>query len=75
MAEKKKRARDVNALAFQITQEAIQEKQDDMKDTTVPLGRPGGLVGGKARKEKLTPEQRKNIAHVAATARWKKTDR
>ncbi len=33
-------------------------------------GRLGGLVGGKARAEKLTAEQRKEIAKKAAEARW-----
>jgi len=36
------------------------------------LGRLGGLKGGKARAEKLTPEQRKEIARKAAKARWAK---
>ena len=36
------------------------------------LGRKGGLKGGKARAEKLTPEQRSDIAKLAAKARWKK---
>ncbi len=36
------------------------------------LGRLGGLKGGKARAEKLTPEQRKEIARKAAKARWEK---
>ncbi len=38
----------------------------------VELGRRGGLKGGKARAEKLTPEQRKEIARKAAKARWAK---
>ncbi len=33
-------------------------------------GRLGGLVGGHARAESLTPEQRKEIAKKAAEARW-----
>ena len=39
------------------------------------LGRLGGLKGGKARAEKLTPEQRKEIARKAAKARWDKRKR
>lgn len=39
----------------------------------VALGRMGGLKGGKARAEKLSPRKRKAIAKKAATARWKKT--
>jgi hypothetical protein len=33
------------------------------------LGRKGGKKGGKARAEKLTPEQRRKIAKKAAAAR------
>jgi hypothetical protein len=38
----------------------------------VALGRLGGLKGGKARAEKLTPEARKAIAQKAAQTRWAK---
>jgi hypothetical protein len=33
-------------------------------------GRLGGLKGGQARAEALSPEQRKEIAKKAAAARW-----
>ncbi len=36
----------------------------------VELGRLGGRKGGRARAEKLTPEQRSAIARRAAVARW-----
>jgi len=36
------------------------------------LGRLGGLRGGKARADKLTPEQRSEIARNAVLARWAK---
>lgn len=35
-------------------------------------GAKGGKLGVKARMEKLTPEQRKEIAQKAAAARWAK---
>lgn len=35
------------------------------------LGRLGGLKGGKARAEVLTPERRSEIAREAARKRWK----
>lgn len=41
----------------------------------VELGRLGGLKGGKARAEKLTKEQRSEIARKAAKARWDKKRR
>ncbi len=38
----------------------------------VALGRKGGLKGGTARAERLTPERRQEIARLAASARWGK---
>lgn len=38
----------------------------------VELGRRGGLKGGKARSERLSPRRRTEIARKAAAARWKK---
>ncbi len=38
----------------------------------VALGRLGGLKGGKARAEALSPEERSKIAKEAAKIRWKK---
>lgn len=35
--------------------------------------RKGGRKGGSARAAKLTPEQRAEIARIAASARWKKS--
>jgi hypothetical protein len=35
-------------------------------------GRAGGLKGGKARAEKLSPTKRRQIAKKAAKSRWKK---
>ena len=37
----------------------------------VSLGRLGGQKGGRARADKLSPEQRSEIARRAASARWK----
>lgn len=73
-----KKSRDVNVLASQIVEEATGEPiKQSPKDSTknpaaVALGRLGGLKGGKARANKLTPEQRKEIAKKAANARWGK---
>lgn len=67
-----KRPRDINQLAAQIVAEAVGDAEPELIATT-PLserGRKGGLVGGKARAEKLTPEQRKEIAEKAAKKRW-----
>ena len=49
-------------------------KTDDLKDpAAVALGRKGGLKGGKARAESLSPTRRAEIAKAAASARWRKT--
>jgi len=45
---------------------------DGKNPAAVALGRLGGKKGGKARAEKLTAEQRREIAKKAAMARWKK---
>ena len=76
---RKKRPRDVNALASDIVAEARDEKpeepeQPEKDPSAVELGRRGGLKGGKARAKKLTPEQRSESARLAASARWKKSD-
>ena len=72
---KPKRPRDTNQLAKSIvdltTGDAKEANRDEGKDpAAVALGRKGGLKGGKARAEKLTPEQRSEIAKKAAKARW-----
>jgi hypothetical protein len=68
----KKRPRDPNQLAKAIVALAT-------GDTTEPVGKApnrakGGKKGGKARARSLTPEQRSEIAHTGAAARWKKGD-
>lgn len=75
-SKKKKRPRDLNVLAAEIVKVATEGEPepppDDKNPHAVALGRLGGKKGGKARAEKLTPEQRKEIARKAAKARWKK---
>lgn len=68
---KKQGPKDANETAFRILREATGEEPKTEKDpAAVELGRKGGLKGGKARAEKLTPEQRSEIAKKAAKARW-----
>jgi hypothetical protein len=74
-----KRPTDPNQLAKLVADIAIGEADDIVSDTitaknpaAVALGRLGGQRGGKARADKLTPEQRKEIATKAAAARWKR---
>ena len=66
-----KRPRDVNQLAKSIVDIATGEVEDKKP---LASARKGGLKGGKARAKNLTPEQRSEIASIAAQARWKKLD-
>lgn len=44
--------------------------QKKVHEAAVELGRKGGLVGGNARAEALTDDQRSEIARYAANVRW-----
>ena len=67
---KKKINKDVNAIALHIVEQTTNEHIKN--PAAVALGRLGGLKGGKARAEKLSPKRRKEIAKKAAEARWNK---
>jgi hypothetical protein len=74
-----KRPRDFNERAFQsvaiLTGTADlppAEPEDPIRAAAALIGRQGGLKGGKARAEKMTPEERSASAKKAAEARWKK---
>ena len=64
-----KRPRDANQLAKSIVELATGEAEDKKP---LASARKGGLKGAKARMATLTPEQRSEIARIAAQARWKK---
>lgn len=77
MAKTPKRPRDPNQLAKATvdlaTGEAEQPDPNAGKNpAAVELGRRGGLKGGKARADKLAPEQRREIARRAAAKRWER---
>ena len=80
--DRKKKEHDFAVNAFRVVQEATEEKQPEPPQKTptgknphaVALGHLGGLKGGKARFEKLTPEQRTEIAKKAAAKRWNNKD-
>lgn len=73
-AKRLKRPRDPVALAKLIGDIATGQVEDRVEDkrnpAAVELGKLGGTKGGKARAEKLTPEQRQEIARRAARKRW-----
>ena len=81
--KKKKPSADVNVTAFEILQavtgapaeEPTKKKKSDQSEknpAAVALGRLGGLKGGKARADKLSPKKRSEIARMAAKSRWEK---
>jgi hypothetical protein len=76
MVKRKKKEHDFAVNAFRVFEEAVGESEEEIKKNkefdAKALGRKGGLKGGKARAEKLTPEQRKEIAKKAANVRWSK---
>jgi len=70
-----KRPKDANQRAKLIVDIATGQaeeivKADHRNPAAVALGKLGGLKGGNARAEKLTPEERKQIAQKAAKTRW-----
>jgi hypothetical protein len=77
-----RRPRDPNQLAKQIVDIATGEVDDSDSPTIQPdptknphaveLGRLGGKKGGRARAERLTPEERREIAKRAARKRWER---
>jgi hypothetical protein len=72
---RKRRPADLNRLAASIVADGTSEEPDPdpyagKNPAAVELGRQGGLKGGRARAEKLSPEQRSEIARRAAQARW-----
>jgi hypothetical protein len=61
----------------QVAHSVFQQASGEVAPAPLPTkaqetGRKGGLMGGKARADKLTPEQRAEIAKKAAETRWKK---
>lgn len=65
---------DLNRLAARIVKDATdpvtQVPRSDKDPEAVELGRRGGRKGGKARAERMTPEERSESARRAARARW-----
>jgi len=75
-AKRPSRPRDPNQLAKLISDITTGDQSDrivldDGRDlAAVLLGRRGGLKGGRARAEKLSADERRQIARKAAQARW-----
>lgn len=72
----------MNQLAKHIVDQSTGEipkeeppQKREKNPAAVALGRLGGQKGGKARAEKLSDEERKEIARKAAEARWARVPR
>ena len=70
MTDTPKRPRDANQLAKFIVDVATGEDPAHEPDTSGQ--REAGRKGGEGRAASLTPQQREDIARIAAEARWKK---
>ena len=76
-----KRPRDLNELAASLVRDTTEDVPDEPSPETGERaqrlrenGRRGGLKGGRARADKLSAEQRSQIARKAAQARWDHVD-
>jgi hypothetical protein len=65
-----KKHEDENQIASRIVATVTEFPKLEKNPAAVTLGRLGGLKGGKARADKLSPRRRKEIAKAAAKARW-----
>jgi hypothetical protein len=70
-----KRPRDINQLAYALVAEATgtappPKPERPKNPAAVALGKLGASKGGQARAQKLTAEERREVARKAALARW-----
>lgn len=68
-----KRPADVIGNAVKVMRIATGEIEDTARDPGKDYARKGGLKGGKARADKLSPNRRAEIARKAAKTRWTKS--
>ena len=68
-----KRPRDPNQLAKLMVDIATGEASEAAETTFTKRASKAGTKGGPARAKALTPQQRSEIASLAASARWKKS--
>lgn len=71
-----KRPADVIGAAIRVARIATGEEPEELekpKSAAAELGRRGGLKGGHARAQRLSPEQRSEAARKAVQARWRKS--
>lgn len=66
-----KRPANLIGAAVKVMRIAIGEEQDE-REATANAAAQLGKLGGAARAAAMNPQQRSEIARLAATARWKK---
>lgn len=80
-SDKPKRPRDPNLLGHQLVRESTEKHEteqpgkptkSEIARVMAEMGRRGGKLGGVARAQNLTEEQRREIARKAARKRWDK---
>lgn len=59
-----------HAIGEQLNGKPLERDEETKNPHAVALGRLGGKVGGIARAKALTKAERRNIASMAAKARW-----
>jgi hypothetical protein len=59
-----------SSIEQEETNQRVGSSQPEKNPAAVALGRLGGLKGGRARAEKLSPKRRSQIARKAAEMRW-----
>ena len=64
--------KDFTQTAFAVFQQATGQAPKPVTTPRQENGRKGGLKGGTARMDSLTPEQRSDLARKAASKRWVK---
>jgi hypothetical protein len=67
-----KRPADVVSNAVHVMKVLTGDAEETTETPKVARARKGGAKGGPARAKALTPQQRSEIASIAAAARWKK---
>jgi len=70
MAKRSKKPADLNRLAAAIVGDATDDTPPEPESQQARAGRAGGAKGGRARAERMTPEERSAAARKAAKARW-----
>jgi hypothetical protein len=65
---------DINVRAFRVVQAATSEHKEShtATDARKAAARKGGLAGGPSRAKSISAERRREIAHAASEARWRK---